>query len=118
MSFADPTTITINGVALSLAKIRDDGLTSEYNSVDGLYNLLISHNRLKSGRIKTVVKLTVFRTVVHPLTGLNVTESVTHQYSFDRPPYGWTATFLDQESDGLMALLTLANMTKLFGLEH
>jgi len=118
MSFADPTSVTINGVAISLAKIRDDGLTSEYNSVDGLHNLVISHNRLKSGRIKTIVKLTVFRNVVNPLTGLTVTESVTHQHSIDRPAYGWTATLLDQEQDGLSGLLTAANMTKLFGLEH
>lgn len=118
MSFADPTSITINGVAIAVNKIRDDGLTSEYMSVDQTLNLIISHQRLKTGRIRTLVKMTMARTVVNPLTGLNVVESSTHQYTFDRPAYGWTATFIDQEQDGLTGLLTLANVTKLFGLEH
>lgn len=118
MSFADPTVITLSGTAINLNKIRDDGLTSEYMSVDQNVNLIISHQRLGNGRIRTLVKMKVLRQVVNPLTGLNVTESSTHSHTIDRPAFGWTAAFLDAEQDALNGLLTLANVTKLFGLEH
>jgi len=119
MSLADPiVTFILNGVTISLAKIRDDGLLSEYNSIDGLVNLVVSHQRLKTGRIRTLQKLTVFRDVVNPTTGLTVRESTTHQWTVDRPGFGWTATLWKQESDALNGLQSTTHVTKLFGLEH
>lgn len=118
MSLADPiTTFTLNGVVINLNKIRDDGLLSEYNSVDGLVNLVVSHQRLKSGRIRTLQKLTVFRDVVNA-SGVTVRESITHSKTMDRPGFGWNPTLIKQEIDALNGLQTTAHVTKLFGLEH
>lgn len=118
MSFPDPVAGTLNSVAFSLNEIRDDGLLSEYISSDQTIKLVIQHTRTNKGRIRSQMNLTVYRSIVNPLTGLTVQESSSHQYSWDRPAFGWTATFGDQEKNALTGLLTTANMTKLFGLEH
>lgn len=118
MSFLDPTTITVNSIAIPLNKIRDDGLTSEYMSSDQSVNLVISHQRLKNKRIRTLLRMQQTKSVTNPLTGQSVLESATFSTTIDRPPYGWTAVDLKQAVDGLYGLLSQANVTKLYGLEH
>lgn len=117
MSFPDPIAGTLNGVAFSLNEIRDDGLLSEYISQDQMIKLIIQHTRTNKGRIRSQMNLTVYRSILNA-QGATILESSSHQYSWDRPSYGWTAAFGDQEKSALNGLLTTANVAKLFGLEH
>lgn len=119
MSMSDPLSITINAVTTTLGKIRDDGLLSEYQSVDESLNLIVSHLRIqKTRRVKTIMKLVVKKNATDPISGLSVAVSTTYQWSMDRPTFGWTDQQIKNDVDGLNGLLTLVNVTKLRGLEH
>lgn len=115
--FPDPTSVTINSVAKSMPRVFNDGLSSEYKTSDGLYQLDISHQETGASRIRTLVKLTTKKVAADPLTAVNTNVSDTVQITFDRPAFGFTDVDLYQQLQGLAGLLTQANVTKLYGFE-
>lgn len=55
--FADPQSVTVNAVALSLPRTATEGSKSEYTKDDGLYKLTISHQVTKNGEKRHLVRL-------------------------------------------------------------
>lgn len=122
--FADPQTITIGGVAVSLNKINQDGYSSEYlyRSATEEYRLFI---RNTSGTNKAMGPVRVDRHNVelrHTIFAVapSTTNTVRQVYFVINHQVGDTLTGPTAEVSGLFAWATAssnANITKLFNSE-
>lgn len=112
--FADPQSITINGVAKSMPRISTSGLESLYSKDDETYKLRISHQ--KSGkRIRSMVRVDRRDIVVDPLTAENDYETLGVYFVIDRPEVGFSITEIDYVVQGLKTWLSTAYVTAICG---
>jgi len=89
--FADPITITVNGVAISLARIKSTGTSSDYESADGNYSFTISHT-VKGERVRSLIKVGKRVIASDPLSSALDYEWLWDQRVIDRPITGFDAT--------------------------
>jgi hypothetical protein len=112
--FADPQSITVNGVAKSMPRISSSGLESLYSMSDEAYKLRISHQ--KSGkRIRSMVRVDRRDIVADPLTAENDYETLGVYFVIDRPEVGFSVTEIDYVVQALKTWLSTANVTAVFG---
>lgn len=115
--FTDPTSITINSVAKSFARISSNQMSSTYRTADGTFVLTITHTETKSKRFRTEVRLVQTAIVADPITSENDEEQLTFYCVVDRPRVGFSDAQIDQLIQGLKGFLTTANNSKLYALE-
>jgi len=115
--FSDPVTITINGVAKTLARVKTGDMESTYQTADGLLTLEIPQQPTKSSRARTTLRFTQKKVVTNPLDSSNDYDSTTWTHTFDRPGFGFSDVELFQVEAALGAFLTQTNVTKLYGHE-
>lgn len=117
MAFTDPIIITINAVAKSLARTSVGDRRSTYESADGLWSLVISHQKFGKGnsRTKTLVSFTQKKIVTNPLDSSNDYDTVTINKTYDRPLFGFSNTEVDQMDAGLDSWLDTTVNGKLMG---
>jgi len=116
--FSDPVTITINGVAKTLARVQSQGMSSLYQTADGLISFRISHTKQNNDRLRSVARLDVRKVVTNPLDSSDQDyDTTTTQYIIERPFAGFTVTEVDYQSQALFAWLNTAAVTKMFGQE-
>jgi hypothetical protein len=119
MAFADPQSVTINAVPISLARTSSGNLSGAFTKDDGLVGLSISHKVGKRNR--RVIKLTHSKVAADPLlAGVNVKASTSVHLVVDSPETGYSIAEVKQIVDGLTAYLTAssgANVTKILGSE-
>lgn len=119
--FADPLSITINGVALSLVKINQDGYSSEYRLLTNLADttLTIRNSKYpdkKRGNVminRHTVQLTQTVFPVAPAT----TSTLRKAYAVIENQEGDTLTDPKYIASGLFGFLTGANIDKLMSFE-
>jgi hypothetical protein len=114
--FSDPQSITINGVAKSMARIAIDGFKAIYSTADELFKLTLSHTKSK-GRIRSMVRVDQRAIVADPLTSVNDYETLGVYLVVDRPDYGYTQAQVDYVIAGLKTWLDTTASGKLFGQE-
>lgn len=92
MSFADPQSITIApNPAVSLPRVSVGDDISEYQSSDGLIQLVASHNYGK--RTRRMLRVNTSKVTSDPFRPAeNVEVSMSCYIVFDLPPAGYTAT--------------------------
>lgn len=122
MSFTDPISITIGGVAYSFARVASGNLVASYQTSDGLRRLDISHVRSKKrDRVRTLFKFTEVRIAVDPFipaTNVQVSDSV--HLVIDRPIVSFTQSDIVNQCAGVFTYLqasTNAALIKLFSME-
>jgi hypothetical protein len=115
--FADPQSVSINGVAKSLARISSDGQKSIYRSIDGVWTLTISHQTLSNGRIRTMYRLDQRAVVTNPLDSSNDYDTLSTYTVVDRPDFGFTQTNVEHQLLGMNLEIDPTSIGKLFGLE-
>lgn len=99
--FADPQSVTINGVAVSLPKVSSIGQKSTYRSASGEFELVISHD--EKNRNRRVMALTQKIVAADPfLTDVNRTYVQTVSLVQNHPATGFTATQIDNLTQGLV----------------
>lgn len=108
MAFADPQSITFNGVATSFARISSRENSSKYNNSDSSRRLLLSSSYGK--RIRRVARIDDEKRAADPLFP---TQNRPYSTSFyvvaDLPEYGYTNTELAHIGAGLMTWLTASS---------
>lgn len=118
MSFADPQSITINAVPISLPRVSVGTGVSEYASSDGTVHLRIQHFYNK-GTTRRVYRLDHSKIAADPLTGVNKRVTATTYLVQVSPSDGtWTNTELGYDVAALAGELTEssgANVTKWLG---
>lgn len=115
--FADPQSITVNGVAHSLPRIAVGDLSASYEQNDGTFHLDISHQVTKQDRVRSLVRVSQKKVVTDPLNSVNDYDNLTLTFTLDRPSYGFSQTETEQLVAGLVAWLTTGNVDKLYGRE-
>lgn len=117
MAFADPQTLTINGVAKSLARISSNGLQSVYANQDESVVLTISHQVTKANRVRTLVRVDQRAVVTNPLDSSNDYDTLTMSVQIDRPYYGFTSADVQYLEAALETWLDSTSIGKLYGKE-
>lgn len=112
---ADPQSITVNSVAISLPAVSRGADTSRYASADGNTKLTLQHSYGK--RTRRVVRLDFKKIAADPLNaGLNLEFSGSCYLVFDLPVVGYTAAEAKLQSDGFLAYLTASSGAKITAL--
>lgn len=114
--FADPQSVTINAVPVSLPRVSIGTSESTYRSADETVQLRISHQASK-GRKRRMVRLDQTVIAADPLTAENASQKAGIYLVVDEPSFGFDDTDLDYLVDALIAWLSSANIAKLLGSE-
>lgn len=120
MSFADPQSITINAVPISLPRIGATANSGTFQAVDGATKLKIEHSLNK--RARHLLRVDVSKNAADPL---NPTANLPYTMGIyvvaDVPLFGYTAAEQKQVGDGLTAYLAASSgaaWTRLLGFEN
>lgn len=110
--FADPQSVTVNAVPVSLPKIASTGQKSTYRSATGEWELVISHD--EKNRHRKVMALTQKIVAEDPfLTGTNRSFTQTWTLVGNVPAVGFTATQMDYAAQALVDFAADATLDKL-----
>jgi hypothetical protein len=117
MAFADPQSITISGVPISLPRVSTGANKAEYLSADGLVKLSASHTYGR--RTRRVIRLDHSKVAASMFVpSQNEMYSASVYTVFDAPRAGYTAAELLAIEEGFDALLDASTnliVTKLLG---
>jgi hypothetical protein len=120
MSFADPQSVTINAVAISLPRTSSGVNSGVFTSADGLTRQTVSHAYGK--RTRRTIRIDSSKVAADPLLpAQNVKLSASVYLVVDAPIAGFTNTELKQMCDGFIAALSAssgAKLTQLLGGEN
>jgi len=120
MSFADPQSVTINAVPISLPRVSSGVSSGSFSSADGNTKLLVAHAYGK--RVRRTARLDIRKIAADPyLTSTNVPYTMSVYMVVDHPLAGFSVTEQKQQVDGLTAYLTAstgARVTQLLGGEN
>lgn len=120
MSFADPQSVTINAVAVSLPRTGSRDNAGSFSSSDANTKLLVSHAYGK--RIRRVARIDSRKVAADPLfPAQNTPYSMSFYVVADVPTTGYSVTEQKQIIDGFLAWLTAssgAKITQLLGGEN
>lgn len=120
MALTDPLSITI-GAAISLPRVSDDGLLSQYWSADRLVRETVSSQLLSSQRSRTMVRVDKDIVAADPLTAINKSQSGSAYLVLDFPLWGFSTADKIAICTGLFTQLTAtsnAMLTKVIQFEH
>lgn len=112
--FADPQSVTINAVPVSLPRVLIGNGDATYRSADETVQMRISHQENK-GRKRRMVRLDQTVIAADPLTAENTSQKAGIYLVIDEPSFGFDDTNLDYLVDALIAWLTSANIAKVLG---
>lgn len=108
MAMADPQSVTINSVAVSLPRIPAGENKGVFKSNDGNATLTVSHTYGK--RPRSVVRLDHQKVAPDPLiSSTNILYGMGVYLVADRPQTGYTVAEQKQIVDALIALLTASS---------
>jgi hypothetical protein len=117
MSYADPQSVTINAVPISMPRTSQGDGTGKFQSADGLTSQTVSHQYGK--RTRRVFRVDVKKSVSDPvIPSQNATANFAAYLVLDCPTFGYTVTEQKQVVDGMLAALTAstgAKITQLLG---
>lgn len=120
MSFADPQSVTINAVPISMPRTASGVNSGAFTAADGLTTLAVTHAYGK--RTRRAISIVSSKISADPLLpSQNVKYSATWRLTCDAPVGGYTNTELKQQVDGFLAALTAssgAKLTQLLGGEN
>jgi len=120
MAFADPQSVTINAVAVSLPRTGSFGNSGIFQSNDGNVKLTVSHQYGK--RSRHTIRIDHRKVAPDPLiSSQNIQYSMSTYIVTDVPVTGYTVTEAKQIVDALTAYLTAstgAKVTQLLGGEN
>jgi hypothetical protein len=117
MAFADPQSVTINSVAISLPRTSFGANSGTFTSADGLNKLSISHTY--GSRTRRLIRLDNSKIAADPLlAGVNAKVSMSTYLVVDVPLVGYDVASEKLVTDGFIAYLSAssgAKMTQLLG---
>lgn len=111
MAFADPQTVTVNAVPITLNRIKSDGYSAEYASDDEGLKMRISHQESRD-RTRRMVRLDQRVVAADPLTSTNEFKTLGVYLVVDEPEFGFSDTEIDYVVQGLKTWLSSGNVAK------
>lgn len=120
MSFADPQSVTINAIAISLPRIASGVNQGAFRSPDSRTDLAVNHTYGR--RVRRQIRLSVNKVAADPyIPATNQLVSMSTYLVVDTPVNGYTAAEAKLVIDGFLANLTAssgAQITRLLGGEN
>lgn len=114
MAFADPQSITVNGVAKSMDRTKSEGYRSEYSKDDETFKMVISHQESKN-RTRRMVRVDQRVVAADPLTSVNEYKTLGVYLVIDEPEFGFADAEIDYVVQALKTWLSTANVLKVCG---
>lgn len=105
MALTDPQTITIDGVAISLALVQNQGTSSLYQSADNLDALRVSWNK-QNGKVRYLISFRESAIASDPISAANKSVTTTINLTIDQPDFGITDARVVKIIAGLKTLLS------------
>lgn len=115
--FADPQSVTINGVAISLPRTGGSGGVGSFQSADRTVGLTIKQN-VTPKRFRAEARITQGKVAADPISAINSEVSTSVYLVIDRPRWGFSDAEIDYLKDALVAWAADAQTNKLLGLEY
>lgn len=113
---ADPQSVTINAVAVSLPRTQMGPTQNTYTSTDGNTALVTKQNTTKD-RFRREVRLSSKKIAADPISSLNRELGASVYLVIDEPRAGFSDTELGYLIDALKGWLTSSNYNKVLGAE-
>jgi len=112
--FADPQTVTVNGVAIPLPRTptTNSGRIGEFSSNDGNTVLAVRQDKT-SNRFRREFRLTSRKVTADPISAVNKEVSASIIIAIDEPRFGFSDTELAYLYTGLTALIAASSNAKL-----
>lgn len=117
MAFADPQSITINAVPISMPLISSNDNRSVYQNADGTLKFQISH-QTSGTRRRHMVRIDKTVVAADPLTAENASQGLAVYIVIDEPSFGFADTDIDDVVQGLIAWATSANVEDVCESQH
>jgi len=112
MALADPQSVTINGVATSLARVGQSLNEGVFKSSDGTVTLSVKHDNMK--RYRHIAQLRQDSIVANPLVpDQNMAIATWAHIVIDAPKNGFSNTQIGYIANAIAAWATPANVAKL-----
>lgn len=118
MAFADPQSVTINGVAKTLNKVKSlpDRTIYQTDTEDFTLSLIQQETGNRkvpmAGRSIRTYRLDTRTVAANPLTTVNEMKTATIKLVVDEPEFGFDDTFWSQVLTGIVAHLTASSNAK------
>lgn len=112
--YADPQSVTINTVPVSLPRVLVGNQEATYRSADETVQVRISHQNTK-GRKRRMVRLDQTVVAADPLTAENFSQKAGIYLVVDEPDFGFTDAQLGYLVTALKDFLSAGAITKLLG---
>lgn len=118
--FGDPIFLTVNSVAMSMPRVLQDGMRSEYQTNDLVYKEIISHQpkntKAQGERVSSMTRVDQRAIVTNPLDSTKADyDTLSVWFVLDRPVYGFSLVQVQQLVAALVAQLDSTMVAKLFG---
>lgn len=98
--FADPQSITVNGVAKTLPRVSIGNNEATYRSADDVWQMRIAHTTSK-GRKRRMVEIRETIIAADPLTAENTSQYARTYIVIDEPAFGFSDTTLKYDLNAL-----------------
>jgi hypothetical protein len=105
---ADPQSVTVNAVPISLPRVGSDRTSADYTSADGASQLRVQQTTNASTR-STVISLKTNKIAADPVTAVNSRKSQIITISARGPIDGFTLTEIKDQLVGLCTALTTSS---------
>jgi hypothetical protein len=114
---ADPQSVTINAVAVSLPRTQAGATQNVYTSADG-NTIVATKQNITASRFRREVRLSQKKIAADPISAVNTEKGVSVYLVVDEPKTGFTDTEIGYLIDALKAWLTSTNYNKVLGGEY
>ncbi len=111
---ADPQSVTVNAVAISLPKVQNGPTSNLYTSADGITSMTSKQNTTAS-RFRREIRLSQHKVAADPISGLNKDLGVSVYLVVDEPRSGYSDTEIKYLIEALKTWLTSGNQDKILG---
>lgn len=111
---ADPQSVTVNAVAISLPRVQAGPTQNIYTSADGNTSMTTKQN-ITASRFRREVRLSQKKIAADPISAINKEIGVSVYLVVDEPRAGFTDTEIGYLVDALKVWLTSTNYNKVLG---
>lgn len=113
--FTDPQEVTISGSTVSLPRVRNGELSSDYANVDATVALSLKQERSGKGRLRSPIRFSKTKVAADPLTSVNSEIGLAITMVIDRPRSGFTLAEVQALVTAFKTWLTDAHVAQLVG---
>lgn len=114
---ADPQSVTVNAVPISLPRTQNGATQNVYTSADG-NTFMTTKQNVTSSRFRREVRLSQKKIAADPISAVNTEKGVSVYLVVDEPRTGFTDAEIKYLIEALKTWLTSGNQDKVLGAEY